>query len=77
MSFLEGLYMLPRNLYHHPRPLELRKVVRGIVVGAHHRIQSEPPPRELSRRSMLVVEATIVLQHLVPCYRTMLSAVSP
>ena len=41
--FLEGLYLLPHSGYRYPRPVELRKVIRGIIIHTRHHIWPEAP----------------------------------
>ena len=40
-------------------------MVGAVVVGACHDVRPDPPPRELPRRLVLVIEAFVVNQYLV------------
>ena len=65
LPFLEGLYPLPRHQYRDHCSVELRKVIRGIVVGARYHVRPEPSPCKLSRRPVLISEVVVIDEHQV------------
>ena len=57
---LEGLYPLPNHWSRYSRPVELRKMIRRVVVDASYHVWSKITFRKLAGRPMLVVEAAAV-----------------